>query len=399
MFVRVWSGAVRRYRLGRTVVALGLASLLTDLSSEMIYPLLPVFLAGTLGAGAVALGLIEGAAETTAAILKIVSGLVTDRTGRRKPLILAGYSIAGFARPLIGLAQSWPVVLLLRVTDRIGKGIRTSPRDALLADIAPPESRGTVYGFHRAMDHMGAVLGPLAATALLAFLPIRSVILLAAIPAALVIVVLLFGVKEEPRRSSGPPRPLRFADLSLLGTPFRRFLLAVGLFTLGRSADAFLLLRLAETGTAIAGIAGLWSLHHVVRVVATWTGGRLADRFDRRLMLLAGWTVYAAVYLSFAQFETGGARIAIFLLYGVYYGLSEPAQRAIVADLVPERLRGTAFGFFHGVEAVAAFPASVVFGLLYTHLGHGAAFLYGAALAGAAALLLARVPRTVSSRP
>jgi len=389
----------KKAALPRTVVALGLASLLNDLSSEMVQPLVPAFLAGTLGAGPVALGLIEGAAETVSAFLKILSGLVADRGRRRKPMILGGYALAGIARPLIGIATSWPAVMLLRLSDRVGKGIRTSPRDALLADTAPAEKRGAVYAFHRAMDHTGAVLGPLVVVALLGVVPVRTTILLSALPAALVLVTLAVGVRE-PRHASPPsPRPFRPSELKALGPGFRRFLAATGLFILGRPADLFLLYRLFETGTALAVIALLWASHHVVRVVATIAGGRLADRFDRRAVLASGWFVYAAIFLAFARFESDGARVAIFLLYGVYYGLAEPSARALVADHAPPHLRGSAFGLFHGVEGLAALPASLLFGLLYAHLGARFAFTASAVVAGCAALLLARLPRAVSSAP
>jgi MFS family permease len=228
-------------RIPRTVVALGVVSLLTDLSSEMIYPLLPIFLASVLGAGAMALGLIEGVAESTAALLKVASGIWTDRARRRKPLVVAGYSLSGIMRPFIGLAAAWPAVLALRFADRVGKGLRTSPRDALIADVTDATARGTAYGFHRAMDHAGAVLGPLVAAVLLklAGLPLRQVFLLSAIPAVAVLVVLLLGVKEPPPPPAAvPAAPKVLAPWSALGPDYRRLLAAVLVFTLGNSTDA-----------------------------------------------------------------------------------------------------------------------------------------------------------------
>lgn len=387
-------------RLSRTILALGVASLLTDLSAEMIYPLLPTFLAATLGAGAMALGVIEGVAEATASLLKIVSGLWTDRTGRRKPFVVGGYTVSGLARPMIGLASGWPFVLLMRALDRVGKGIRTSPRDALIADVAPAEARGYAYGFHRSMDHCGAVFGPLVAALLLEVFgfPVRTVILCASVPAALVLFVLVLGVREPDGTAPTEGARIRLRDLARMGPAYHRFLLALFVFTLGNSADAFLLLRLREVGISVTGVALLWSAHHVVRVFATWKGGAWADRRGRRTMLFLGWGIYAVVYAAFAFADSMAARITVFMVYGIYYGLTEPAMRAMVADLVPKRVRGTAFGFFHATIGIAALPASILFGFLYQKFGPGVAFGSGAGFAAAAALLLARVPSLVSSR-
>ena len=388
--------------LPRIVIALGFVSFLTDVSSEMIYPLLPAFLAGTLALGpsaALALGVIEGVAEATASILKLASGLWADRVPRRKPFLLAGYGLAGAARPLIGLAGSWPAVLALRFLDRVGKGIRSSPRDALIADVTPPDRRGTAYGVHRAMDHAGAVVGPLVAAGLLAWggFALDQVFVLAAIPAALVMVVLALAVQEPAGRvvAAAPPGRSPLGSLREswrdCGPEFRRLLLALGIFTLGNSADAFLLLRLRDAGVAAAWIAVLWSLHHVVKMVCTAAGGRLADRWGPRRMIVAGWIVYALVYAAFGLVAEPTVLIAVFLAYGMYFGLVEPAEKAWVSRLAPAAWRGTAFGFYHGVIGLAALPASVAFGLLWAKLGAPVAFFAGAGLALAAAVLVARV--------
>lgn len=381
--------------LPATVVALGLVSFFTDLSSEMIYPLLPVFLATTLGAGMLSLGLIEGVAEATASLLKVVSGLWSDRARRRKPLVLAGYTLSGSVRPLIGLATAWPHVLLLRFSDRVGKGLRTSPRDALIADVTPPTLRGRAYGLHRAMDHAGAVAGPLVAAGLLtlALLPLRQVFLWAAVPALLVVLILIFGVRESATStpSERSPSAPRAGSLRALGQDYRRLLLALLVFTLGNSTDAFLLLRLSHVGITPHGVALLWSLHHLVKVVATYLGGRLCDRVGRRRMVLAGWLVYGGVYLAFALLAGRTGLIAAFLVYGVYFGLTEPAEKAWVADLAPAGLRGTAFGTYHAALGLAALPASLLLGLLWQAQGAPLAFGAGAALAVVAALLLLRV--------
>jgi MFS family permease len=382
-----------RSRLPATVVALGVVSLLTDLSSEMIYPLLPVFLTTVLAAGPQALGLIEGVAESTASLFKVASGVWSDRVRHRKPLLVAGYSLAGAVRPLIGLATAWPMVLGLRFVDRVGKGLRTSPRDALVADATPPARRGEAFGLQRAMDHAGAVAGPLVAAALLGLggVPLRVVFLLAVIPAIAVVVVLLAWVKEGPRHIQ-PSRGRIFTTWRDLGRPLHVVLAALLLFTLGNSTDAFLLLRLSQAGVSIAAVAVVWSAFHVVKMTSAYACGRISDRLGRRPMVIAGWAFYAAVYLAFGVAQSRNAVIAIFLLYGLYYGLTEPVERAWVADLVPERLRGTAFGLYHGVIGLAALPASLLFGALWQHFGASVAFFSGAALAAAASVLLFLAP-------
>jgi len=410
--------------LPRTVVALGFVSFLTDFSSEMIYPLLPVFLSSVLGAGAVTLGVIEGIAESTASLLKVVSGAWTDRTRRRKPFLVAGYGLAGAVRPLIGLATTWPFVLAMRFCDRVGKGVRSAPRDALIADVTGAEQRGAAYGLHRAMDHAGAVAGPLAAALLLTALGLsmRAVFLLAAIPAAAVMVVLGFSVKEKrapaaadasaahgatleaasaerapwrarAARAGGRASGARAALAEALGwTEFpprlRLLLVAVFIFTLGNSTDAFLLLRMKDAGLSAAAIALLWSLHHVVKMLSTYYGGRWSDRAGRGALLLLGWAFYAAIYLAFGWVHSRNLMIAIFLAYGLYFGLTEPAEKAWVADLAPAHLRGRAFGAYHLVIGLGALPASLLFGLLWKAFGVAAAFTVGAAFALLASLLL-----------
>jgi MFS family permease len=374
----------------RTVVALGLVSLLTDLSSEMIYPLLPAFLATLLGAGVVALGIVEGAAEATASLLKIVSGTVADRVRRRKPLIIAGYAVSGVARPLIGFAVVWPMVLALRVVDRIGKGLRTAPRDALIADVTVAEARGRAYGLHRAMDNAGAVLGPLIATALLAAgLSVREVFWSAAVPAGIVIAVLALSVRESPRPAFAvSTRTGSLARLGKLGPRFPRLLVVFVIFALGNSTDAFFLLRLHEAGLAPAAVALTWAAHSAVRTVAVYCGGALADRMDRRKLLATGWLLYATIYGAMAAVDSVAALVALLVVYGLHYGAVEPTERALVAELAPPALRGSAFGWFHGAVGLAALPASALFGLLWNHAGAAAAFGFGAALAALAALLL-----------
>jgi MFS family permease len=378
----------RRSRLPRNVIALGLVSLFTDMSSEMIYPLLPIFLTATLGAGPAALGLIEGVAETTASLLKLFSGVASDRAGRKKPLVLFGYGLSTVMRPLMGLVTGWGQVLAVRFADRIGKGVRTSPRDALVAAYVPPEDRGRAFGLQRAMDHLGAVLGPLLAFLLLsgAGLSYRPVFLLAALPGIAAVAVLAFAVRDAPAE---PPAHVggRLGKEAL--TPaFRRYLAIVLLFTLGNASDAFLILRAVEAGVPARFVPLLWAAFHVVKSSLSTPLGALSDRWDRKKMVVAGWVVYAVVYGAWGVARGPAWMIVLFLVYGLYSAATEGAERALVADFVPAARRATAFGWFHLAVGVAALPASVIFGLLYKGFGPGAAFGLAAALALLAAGML-----------
>lgn len=383
-------------RLPAAVIALGTVSLLTDLSSEMIYPLVPAFLTTVLGAGAISLGLVEGVAETTASIVKIVSGRRTDTSGRRKPLIVGGYATSGVARPLIGFASVWPMVVVLRFLDRVGKGLRTAPRDALIVDVVAPQDRGRAYGLHRAMDHGGAVLGPLVAAALIGWFGfgIRQVIWAAAIPAVLVMVVLVAWVREPQRDTGtdGAAADVSSTDLSA-GIPreLRPLLIAVLVFTLGNATDAFFLLRLGEVGLSTAAVAMVWGAHSAVKMVATWAGGHLSDRRGRRPLITAGWLMYAAVYAAFGWIESDLLLIGTFLAYGITFGLTEPSERAWVADIAGPANRGAAFGWYHGTVGVAALPASLIFGVLYQWQGAVVPFMVAAGMAVVATVLLRRV--------
>lgn len=417
-----------RLSLPRTVVALSLVSLFTDISSEMIYPLVPTFLATVLGASAFSVGAIEGTAETVAAVLKYYSGAWSDRLRRRKPLVVAGYLIASVLRPLTGVAQGAAQVFAIRVGDRIGKGIRSAPRDAMLADSVAPDQRGRAYGFHRSADHLGAVLGPLLAFALLQWggVSLRTVFLLAAIPAALAMLVLVFGVREGAKggeagevgevgqvgevqregmegkgmvgararhgatlKAGGAPAPL--------GARFYAYLAVLLLFTLGNSTDAFLLLRARDLGVTAAMIPVLWAALHVVKSAASTPAGALSDRVGRRALIVAGWVTYAAVYLGFAHASGHWAAWGLFLAYGVFYALTEGVEKALVADLVPARARGRAFGWYNLALGLGALPASLLFGAVWDAWGAPAAFTMGATLAGVAAvLILLVVPRHIA---
>lgn len=379
-------------RLGRNVLALAAVSFLTDVSSDMVYPLLPLFLSTVLGASATAVGAIEGAAETAAALLKLASGWWSDRVSRRKPLVLGGYTLASVVRPLIGLAQSAGQVFAIRVADRVGKGVRTSPRDALIADSVNPRLRGRAFGFHRAADNAGAVVGPLLAFAFLRWggLHLRTVFLLTAIPGALAVLMLIFGVREGARAAlASREQPLDFK--TPLGRRFWAYLGVLLLFTLGNSTDAFLLLRAGQLGVAAALIPILWAMLHVVKSAASTPGGILSDRIGRKPLIVAGWLIYAAVYFAFGRAGHAWHAWALFAVYGLYFGLTEGVEKALVADLVPEDRRGAAFGWYNLALGIGALPASLLFGFLWDHWSSTRAFDFGALVALAAAAGLALV--------
>ena len=390
----------RLWSLPAGVWILGGVSLLNDMATESIYPLLPFFLTSVLGAGAVSLGIIEGAAEAVSSVLKIISGRLSDRWKRRKPIVVAGYGLSALARPFISLAGSWGVVFLLRFIDRIGKGVRGAPRDAMLADLADETNRGRVYGFHQAMDHVGAILGPLLATAFLIAYPsrYRALFALTAIPGVLTIILLRWAKEPAPLAPLAPPAPL--APLAPLPSPLIRYLIVLSVFTLGNSTDAFLLLRLTEAAGGPKFIPLMWAGLHVVKTVFSAAGGAASDRFGRRKLIAIGWVVYAIVYAGFALSTSLAALVTWFMIYGVYYGCVEGSERALVADFALPSQKGTAFGVYNAVAGLGALVSSVVFGFIWSRFGEPIAFGSGAALAiVAAALLFIVVPRAPSSRP
>jgi len=390
-----------RFGFSRPVWLLGWLSFFTDTASEMVYPLLPLFLTRVLGAGAMSLGVIEGVAEGANSVLKIVSGWLADRSGQPKRLVLAGYGLSSLVRPLIALVTSWPQVLGLRFIDRLGKGVRSSPRDAMLARFAPDKTRGRVYGFHRGMDHAGAVAGPLIATAYLYFKPeaYRSLFTWTLVPGIIVILLILRLPNERLAAASrtltdpespAPPAAGSSVRAGLRRLP-RRFYLAMAvitLFALGNASDAFILLRLNDLGVAPVWIPLLWSGLHVVKMTSSIVGGVLSDRFGRRVMIALGYLWYAAIYGAFAWFTALPAVIGVFLAYGLYFGLTEGVEKAWVADMAPATARGLAFGIYNGALGFGGLAASLVFGLIWTRVSPTAAFLTGASLALAASLLL-----------
>ncbi len=380
-----------RPRLGRNVVALGLVSFFTDMSSEMIYPLLPAFLTVTLGASAAYVGVIEGTAQSISALLKLASGWWSDRVRERKPFVLVGYVLATITRPLVAVAQAAWQVLAIRATDRVGKGIRTSPRDALIADSVDPSIRGRAFGFQRAWDNAGAVVGPLIAFVLLQRegITLRHVFWLALIPGLAAVAVVVWGVREVPKKIERSGAPL---DLSQpMGRRFWAFLAVIFVFTLGNSTDAFLLLRAGQLGVPIALTPIIWAVLNAVAAITNTPGGALSDRIGRRPTLVIGWLFYAAVYLAFAHASHEWQAWALFAVYGLYFGFTEGSERALVSDIVPAERRGTAFGWFNLAVGLGALPASLIFGIIWDRVGSGAAFTLGAALAMAAAVGLVAV--------
>lgn len=390
--------------LPRNVKALGFVSMLADVASEMIYPFLPLFLSTVIGASNTAIGAIEGLAESTSSLLKLASGWWTDRVQQRKPLVILGYTISAIARPLVGIATATWHVLGVRMTDRTGKGIRTSPRDALLADSANPSQRGRAYGFHRALDNAGAVIGPLVAWFLyeLMHVEIRSVFLWSAVPGVLSVVVLIWFVREPGKQAVPLPPvdadalsgggvastqpPASTAPAQPMGAPFWRYIGVLFVFTLGASSDAFVLLRARELGVSIAAIPLLYALLNVVKTLSSTPGGVLSDRLGRRPVIIAGWALYALVYLGFAGANAPWQAWALFVAYGFFFGLTEGTEKALVADLAPAGRRGTAFGWYNFAVGIAALPASLVFGYVWDRFGSATAFGIGAALAGVAAV-------------
>lgn len=374
--------------LPRTVWLIGLISLLNDAAGEMIYPLLPLYLASVLMAGPRALGLIEGLAEATSSLLKLVSGVLVDRTGKSKPFIVFGYSLAGFGRPLIAFVTSWPGLLVIRVADRVGKGLRSSPRDALLAASVTPDRRGLAFGLHRAMDNAGAVVGPLAAAALLGLgVGLREVFLWAAVP-AVICVILALALREPPVAIAPVSKPFdwRLRDLS---PRLRRYLLVVAVFTLGNSSNLFLLLRARELGVADASIPLLWAGVSVVAMLFTTPLSALSDRFGRVRLLVIGYVAYGVVYLCMGLITHAGPLLfALFAGYGLFFAATEGVEKALVADLAGTEQRGTAFGWFNLVSGLLLLPASLLFGWLYQATSALTAFAFGAACALLAALLL-----------
>ncbi len=391
--------------LPRNVWAVTVTSFLTDISSEMILNLLPLFLANVLGVRTGVIGLVEGLAESTASLLKVFSGWFSDRIGKRKWLTVLGYGISTAAKPFLYIVTSWWGVLAVRFADRFGKGVRTAPRDALVADTIDEEHRGLAFGLHRAGDTAGAMVGLLIALGVVwaaqagAVTLVRDtfqrLVLISVIPALLAVLVLALTAQDvttSDRRVA--PR------LSLAGfdPAFRQFLLVVILFTLGNSADAFLILRAQERGLNVVGVLGMLATFNLIYALVSGPSGGLSDRIGRRKLIIGGWLIYAVLYLGFALANTAWHIWVLYALYGVYYGAVEGTARAFVADMVAPEQRGSAYGLYHAAVGIAALPASLIAGLLWQGVGAWkgfgprAPFLLGALLAILAVVLFLRIP-------
>jgi MFS family permease len=382
-----------RTKLPFAIILLGFTSFFGDVAAEMIFPLLPAFLA-TLGAGTAFLGLVEGVADAVSSLLKLLSGYAAEQSARRKPLVLLGYGLAGLVRPLVALATAPWQVMAVRVTDRVGKGLRTSPRDVLIAAAAAPGEAGRAFGFHRAMDHGGAVVGPLIATLLLALgMPMRHVFLVAFLPGALSLLT-VFMVRE-PDIEQAPllagPAPVALA----LPSAVKRYFLVLALFSLGNASDAFLLVRARELGVPLALLPMLWSLFHVSKVVCAYLGGDLSDRMSRARLIVAGWCVYAVTYLCLGLATQSWQAWALFVVYGAYYGMTEPAEKALIKDLVPAAQHGRAFGYYNFIAGATAIPAGLLTGYLWQSFGAFTALATGASVATMAAISLALWERSL----
>ena len=397
----------------RNIWATSLTSFFMDISSEMVINILPLFLSNVLGIKTNIIGLIEGIAEATASLLKVFSGWLSDKLRQRKWLAVAGYGISALAKPFFYLAHSWQAVAAVRWADRFGKGIRTAPRDALIADSVREEQRGLAFGLQRAADTGGAMLGVLIALLVvwlsqrgqlgLQASTFRTVVLISLIPAVLAVLSLALGAQDTPitKQRAAPKFAFR-----ALGKPFMTFMLIVGLFDLGNSSDAFLVLRAQERGLSVLGVLAMLATFNLVYTLISAPAGSLSDRIGRRTLVIGGWLVYALIYLGFALARHGWQVWVLYALYGVYYGLSYGTAKAMIADIVPEAVRGTAYGTYNAVLGILDFPASLIAGLLWDGLpalgfrgfGAPAPFYFGGTLALLAAVAMWRWRPITSTR-
>jgi MFS family permease len=376
------------FSLPRTVWLIGLISFVNDAASEMLYPLMPLYLATVLMAGPKALGLIEGIAEATSSIFKLVSGVIVDRTKKTKPWIVIGYFLAGIGRPLIAIANSWTWVLCIRFTDRLGKGLRTSPRDALLADSVPSNQRGLTFGLHRSMDNAGAVFGPLIAALLLSMnIPLRDIFLWAVVP-GIITVALALCLKEVPREQQ-VVQPFSWS-LEGLSPQFKRYILAAGIFALANSSDMFLLLRARELGVPQEQIPLLWAAISLITTLFGTPLSALSDRFSRKNFILIAWCAFAFFYIAMSfSGITIWMLCALFGVYGLFKAATEGVEKALVADLAPKGMTGATFGWFNLISGLMLLPASLIFGWFYESFSPQYAFLFSGSCAMLAFLLLA----------
>ena len=374
--------------LPRNVKVLGLTSLLNDTASEMVFPLLPAFLITVLGGNKFTLGLIEGAAESVAGLLKLWSGGRSDQAGKRKEFVVFGYSMAVLTRPIIGLVVAPWQLFLLRITDRIGKGLRTAPRDALIADSTSPSMRGRAFGFHRAMDHLGAAIGPLLAACFVWIWPdgLRTLFLLTIIPGLILLVVLILFLNET--ETERPQTETLKLTLKPFDSNFKLYLMTLIVFTLGNSSDAFLLVRASELGVPNFSLPLLWCVSHLIKSSSNIVFGFAVDRFGPRKFIILGWMIYAMVYVGFGFATSGWHAWTLFLIYALFYGLTEPAEKSLVATLGGNGQKGLAYGWYHFSIGIATLPASMIFGAIYQYSGAVQAFAFGAVLAMFSSVML-----------
>lgn len=377
---------MKTQKLPQSIFILGMVSFFTDISSDMIYPLLPVFLVTYLGASMGFMGLIEGIAESTAAFFMLFSGVWADRAKDRSKLILAGYSISSFFRPLSAIAWHPVCVLFVRFFDRVGKGIRTSPRDALIADSTQPHQRGAAYGLQRSLDHAGAVCGPILAGSLMYFgvTNLRVIFGLAAIPAMISVILVAWKIREvrvysQPSHTAVPFR------LKLPVGRLRIYLGILFVFILSCSSDAFLLLKASEVGVKPAMLPFFWMTFSAIKALSVFPLGRISDKLGRRHMLLAGWTLYTAVYIGFGLASTNAQIYVLFICYGLFYGFTEGTERALLSEYAQMHDRGQTFGWYYLVMGLGALPASLIFGFVWQNFGSSAAFFLSASISACAA--------------
>jgi MFS family permease len=385
--------AALRGLLPRTVVVLGMVSFLNDAASEMITPLLPIFLTATLGAGPAVVGFVEGLAEATASVLKLVAGRLADRGVPAKSLVLGGYALSNAARPLLGFALAWSAVLLLRFLDRVGKGLRTAPRDALIAAAAVPEQRGRAFGFHRSMDHAGAVVGPLAAFALLsAGVGLRDVFVASVVPGLLVIALLVFGLPGGQRYLAPPRAPFEWKSLH---SRLRAMIVAAGWLALASVPEVFVVLWATHAGMSVTWVPLVWALASLAKMLIAMPAGIISDRLGRGPVLLVGWTARVVVLLLLAAMPQPPALLvwALFCAYAATLAVTEPAERSLIGDHASEHERGTAYGLYHLASGLLVLPGAVIFGGLWERFGSSVAFTVAAIVTGAAAAWMLMLTR------
>ncbi len=383
---------MKKLGLDRNIYVAGIVSLLMDISSEMIYPLMPLFLSSVLGASKELIGLIEGVAESTASIVKIFSGWLSDKVGKRKGLTAGGYGFSTLSRPILALATGWHMALIARFLDRVGKGVRTAPRDAIIAESTEPDRYGAAFGFHRAMDTVGAVIGPATAFFMLRAFSgnFRNVFWVSMIPGALAVITILLFIRETAGKQAGGRQKTAVSGQGSSGPKlswgklsgrFRFFVIIAAVFSAGNSSDAFLILRARQAGISSAIIPLLYMMFNTIYSLVSLPAGIAADKFGRKRMILAGFIIFSAVYFGFARFASVRSVWYLFGAYGIFMGLTEGIQKAYIAEVLPQEFKATAFGIYNMMVGLALLPASIIGGWLWDHVSPAATFYYGSVMA------------------